>query len=266
MSDLADRIRTAGEQVDAGYDVRRTEAVLDGLRAKLRRRRARRLALGSALGILCALAGAFVAVHHRRESPTLATAVNRAALFSLSDGSLVTSMDPSSRLLAKVVSPRLVELELLAGAAHFEVTPNREREFRVRAGRVGVVVVGTKFSVTRQGDLSVVSVQQGSVRVEWERGQQLLHAGERGSFPPFETTAEPAPAREEETPGSEPSMPSVEPPAAQTRPAADWRALANRGDFTAASTSGQLTNCRRRGARPVAVAVVASSTSKPIGT
>jgi FecR protein len=234
MSDLADRVRAIGEQVDAGYDARRTEAALDGLHTKLRRRRARRVAFGSAVGILCVLVGTFAALRHGHERRMQAVVVKPGALFSLSDGSVVMPLDPTSRLVTKSVSPRLVELELLSGSAHFEVAPNREREFRVSAGRVGIVVVGTKFSVERQGERTAVAVQSGRVRVEWERGQQLLDPGERGSFPPFETTRQAVPAQEEESPAGEPDLPAIQPRVAPTRPGADWRALAHRGDFAAA--------------------------------
>jgi transmembrane sensor len=234
MSDLAERARATGEQVDAGYDARRTEAALAGLHGKLRRRRARRIALGSAAGMLCLLAGSLWAVRGWHQSHTQASAARTKALFSLTDGSVVTSVDPASRLLAKTVSPKLVELELVAGSARFEVAPDREREFRVRAGRVGIVVVGTKFQVERHGERTTVSVQAGKVRVAWERGQQLLEPGERGSFPPVETAGEAAPTPAAEAPAPEPEAPSAGPRAAPLHPAPDWRALANRGDFTAA--------------------------------
>jgi transmembrane sensor len=138
--------------------------------------------------------------------------------------------------VAKSVSPKLVELELVAGSAHFDVAPNREREFRVSAGPVEIVVVGTKFSVERQGLRTIVAVESGKVRVAWERGQQLLEPGEWGSFPPFET-AEAAPASAPEAPMPEapmPEAPTVQPSVAPARPGADWRALANHGKFAAA--------------------------------
>jgi len=203
MSDLAERARALGEQVNAGYDARRTEAALAGLHGKLRRRRARRLAFGSAVGVLCLLGGSLWALRSWTGARMQAGGAHTKALFSLTDGSVVTPIDPSSRLLAKTVSPKLVELELVTGSARFEVAPNREREFRVSAGRVGIAVVGTKFSVERQGERTKVAVEAGRVRVAWERGQQLLQAGERGIFPPFETAGGAAPASETEAPARE---------------------------------------------------------------
>ena len=235
MTDLAERVRAMGEQVDAGYDADRTETALAGLRSKLNRRRRRRIALGSAMGMLCLLAGTFWAVRAWHEQRTQAVLKRPEALFALADGSVVMPLDPTSRLVAKSVSPRLVELELVTGSAYFKVAPNREREFRVRAGRVGIVVVGTSFSVERQGERTTVAVQSGKVRVEWERGHQLLVPGERGSFPPLEMATVEAPSRERETPTQEaprPATPTVQPRAVRARP--DWRVVAKRGEFAAA--------------------------------
>lgn len=229
MSDLAERAGAAGRQMDAGYDVARTEAALSGLRLRLRRRRAGRIALGSTLGMVCLVVGtgwALRAWHGGRAR----TAAPPGALFALGDGSVVMPIEPSSRLVAKSVSPGLVELDLVAGSARFEVAPDRKREFRVRAGRVDITVMGTTFSVERHGERTVVAVESGRVRVEWERGQQVLEPGERGSFPPVETAAE---ASGEAAPVPEAEAPTVEPRVASGR-MADWRRLANRGELAAA--------------------------------
>ena len=231
MSDLAERVRAIGEHVDAGYDARQTEAALAGLRAKLHRRRVRRIALGSTMGILCLLTVTFWALRFGQDSRMRTSAGRPEALFALRDGSVVMPLSPTSRLVAKSVSRQLVDLELVAGSAHFDVAPDPEREFRVGAGGVEIVVVGTKFTVERQGERTIVAVESGKVRVTWERGQQLLEPGERGSFPPFET-AQASPARAPETPL--PEAPTVQPRVAPAPPGADWRALANHEKFAAA--------------------------------
>jgi transmembrane sensor len=163
----------------------------------------------------------------------------------------VLPLSPTTRLVAKTVTPRWVEFDLTAGAASFDVVPNPDREFRVSAGRVRVVVVGTQFSVERQGEHAAVSVQRGRVRVEWERGQQLLVAGERGSFPPVESgglgkpsrrdeatddeaTASETNAPQEAPPEAASAAPSIGPRGQPARLAPDWRALARRGDFPGA--------------------------------
>jgi len=234
MSDLAERIRSIGEQIEAGYHPDRTASALAHLHAGLRRRRARRVAAGAVISLLCLVAGTIWVL--ARPRPETAARVSpapalRVAPFSLSDGSIVTPLDQGSLLLAKTISPQLVVMELLSGAADFDVVPNPSREFRVSAGGVVVVVMGTRFVIRRQGERSQVEVQRGRVRVTWERGQQILDPGERGRFPPVEAadaTAEPA---------IEP-VPDAEPPALQSRRPArgevDWRGLAQRGDYRAA--------------------------------
>jgi len=231
MSDLAERARTVGEHVVAGYDVRRTEEALSNLHANLRRRRSRRFALGSTLGVLCLLTGTLAALRPWQSSRTPHLTARPEARFVLTDGSVVTPLDPTSHLVARSVSPRLVVLELQAGSAHFDVTPNREREFRVRAGRVNVLVVGTKFTVERREARTMVAVEGGRVRVQWERGEQLLEPGERGSFPPVENASE---AASDSKPAIEPEVPAERSRIEPRRTETDWRLLANRGEFTAA--------------------------------
>jgi transmembrane sensor len=229
MSDVAERVHALREHVDAEYDGNRTEAALLGLRAECRRRHARRVALAATMGVAIVFGGTMLALRARHGGAP----ARLGALFALDDGSVVMPIEPSSRVLAKTVSAQRVELELVSGSARFDVVPNREREFRVRAGRVDVVVVGTRFSVERQGERTAVVVEGGRVRVEWERGQQVLEPGERGSFPPFETTVLP-PSRATESPVVAPDAPPIEPRAAPVRLGTDWRVLANRGEFAAA--------------------------------
>jgi transmembrane sensor len=234
MSDLAERLRAIGEHVDAGYDAGRTEAALARVRSKLQRRRATRIAVGSAATALCLAAGGFWAArgHHDHRSTPVPLVPQAEALFALGDGSVVTPLNPASRVVAKTVSDRWVELELVSGSAHFDVAPNRERTFRVDAGRVGITVVGTKFSVERQGERTAVAVQAGKVRVAWERGEQLLNPGERGVFPPFEMAVELTPPQGPVAGASEspPAQPRVAPP----RRAADSRGTAEHGEGAAA--------------------------------
>lgn len=230
MSDLANRVRAIGERIDAGYHERRTEAALAGLLLELRRRRARRFAAASAVGALCLIAGAYAVVRHH-QGRTRALVAKPGALFALSDGSVVTPLDPTTRLVAKTVSPGLVELELLVGSAHFEVAPNRARTFRVSAGEVAVEVVGTKFSVERLGKQTAVAVQSGRVRIAWARGQQVLDPGERGIFPPFEPALVAGPPAEPVQAAPNPVAPTIRPQAAPVRATGDWRVPAQRGDW-----------------------------------
>jgi transmembrane sensor len=231
MSDLSEHVRSVAEQVDAGYDAERTATALERLHAGLRRRRARRVLYGSLAGALCVLAVVFYSLRPPREVAKLSVPPQAEVLFSLSDGSTVTAMDRGGRVVTRSVSPHRVELDLVAGSAQFEVTPDQEREFRVNAGRVAVVVLGTKFAVSLREDHTRIEVQRGRVCVDWERGQQILAQGERGIFPPVEAqTGLPA------GPGSDGEIekPLAPPPPVFARAGADWRTLARRGDFTSA--------------------------------
>lgn len=234
MSDLAERVRSIGEQIESDYDSDRTASALADLHAGLRRRRARRVAAGVAISLLCLVAGSLWVLARPRPEVAMRFSpmtVPHAVPFSLTDGSIVTPLDQSSRLVAKTISPNLVVLELLSGAADFDVVPDASREFRVLVGRVVVVVMGTRFVIGRQGERARVEVQRGRVRVTWELGQQILDPGERGLFPPVEVGGEMA------EPVLEP-VPAAESPPAQSRrrvrAEADWRTLAQRAEYKAA--------------------------------
>ena len=64
-------------------------------------------------------------------------------------------------------------------------------------GEVTVTVVGTVFTVDRVADRIGVSVERGTVRVDWKVGAQELHAGENGWFPPVQIRTPPAESRTE---------------------------------------------------------------------
>jgi transmembrane sensor len=112
-------------------------------------------------------------------------------------------------------STRRTRVQLRRGAVRFEVTHNG-REFRVEAGPVTVIVVGTAFTVERTPAGTRVAVQRGRVRVEGPGTRVELGMGESRWFG-ADTAEAPAPAV---------------PAAAPTRPApARWQALARRGDY-----------------------------------
>jgi transmembrane sensor len=101
---------------------------------------------------------------------------------------------------AGAVEPGRVDAELARGGATFEVVRDPARRFRVQAGDVAVEVLGTRFTVERLGERARVAVERGRVRVSWPSGSSELGAGESALFPP-------------------------EPPIA------DWRRLADEGDY-----------------------------------
>lgn len=92
------------------------------------------------------------------------------ATLSMPDGSRLT-MNTATRLrTALTPSSRIVWLD--EGEAHFEVARDARRPFVVQAGEQRVTVLGTRFSVRRDGARLRVSVLEGRVRVQPERHQR----------------------------------------------------------------------------------------------
>jgi transmembrane sensor len=204
--ELLQRIARAGAALDPDLTDRDVERVVQGAARRRRRRTGTRAALAAtALG---AFAVAFAAVvhllpRHGPASPQVAGAMG--APLRLHDGSLATPLEPDSALALVGESPERVELALRRGGARFEVVPSpSKRVFSVKAGDVTVTVLGTVFTVERVADRIGVTVERGTVRVDWKIGTRLLHKGESGWFPPLlvgsgDPAAAPAP-REPERP------------------------------------------------------------------
>lgn len=98
---------------------------------------------------------------------------------SIADGCDV-DLSPGARVEVQHADAHEVSVLLQRGAADFDVRHDPRRVFRVRAGSVEVVDLGTRFRVDRSAaDDVIVSVQEGAVRVEREgRTAAELHAGE----------------------------------------------------------------------------------------
>jgi transmembrane sensor len=143
--------------------------------------------------------------------------------FSLPDGSRVSLLGIGSRVEVVEQSAKVVRTQLGAGAAHFDVRRDPARVFEVDSGDVTVRVLGTAFSLTREGSFTRVVVERGSVRVAWTGGEAFLSAGQAGLYPPPSGAATPAPVA------------SAEPLANPATNAADeangWRKLAKRGAY-----------------------------------
>lgn len=128
---------------------------------------------------------------------------------ALADGSNV-ELAPNSRLVVRNDHAEHVALDLDRGRGHFEVTPNEERNFEVRAHGVVVRVVGTAFDVsalqTHDGRRVSVVVDHGIVEVRRADDPGVVHrltAGEQWSAlvdgtsdaaPAPVTSADPAPS------------------------------------------------------------------------
>ncbi|KQS02236.1 hypothetical protein ASG11_15825 [Sphingomonas sp. Leaf357] len=94
----------------------------------------------------------------------VATGVGMRQQVRLADGSAVT-VNTASRMRA-AISQGARRVWLDRGEAYFEVAHDRRHPFTVFAGGRKVTVLGTKFSVRRDGDTVTVAVAEGRVRVE----------------------------------------------------------------------------------------------------
>ncbi|MDT9598748.1 FecR family protein [Sphingosinicella rhizophila] len=92
------------------------------------------------------------------------TTVGGRRMVGLNDGSRM-ELNTASAVRAAVGTERR-EIWLDRGEAYFEVAHDRTRPFIVHAGGRQVTVLGTKFSVRRDGDKVIVSVLEGRVRVD----------------------------------------------------------------------------------------------------
>jgi transmembrane sensor len=195
------RLRRHLDAALTGPDV---ERLVRGAAERRQRRRTRRtLAAGLVLGAAATVAVATVlrlsAVGSETVSlpppPRSSVAVPHAASsagslerIALRDDSRAIPLEPGTRVAVDEDSPERVRLRLDRGRARFEVTRRAERAFSVRAGSVTVTVIGTTFGVELVADRVGVSVEKGSVEVDWGVGQKRLVAGERGWFPPLVVT------------------------------------------------------------------------------
>lgn len=93
------------------------------------------------------------------------TATGETRAVDLPDGTRV-HLDSGSALAVDFSESRR-GVALLSGQAFFEVTPNPERPFMVKAEEVEVTVTGTAFDVRLDRDTVTVEVQSGSVLTEY---------------------------------------------------------------------------------------------------
>jgi transmembrane sensor len=222
---LADRLAHASRHIDAGFDPNDVERGLASLEKRIVvRRRAKQGAIAAA----AVTAAVLLSIQWRaRETQPLAAAPSNVRTPAASvqqplttrDGSVATPLDAQAHLQLLSDAPNDVSFELLSGQAHFEVTRNSKRRYRVAAGPVEVEVLGTAFEVERRPGSARVHVEHGVVRVRFGRDSATLRAGESGVFPPESASQA---TREVAT---------AEPEAQPTKPLQreQWRALARAG-------------------------------------
>lgn len=138
--------------------------------------------------------------------------------FALTDGSRVSLLGTGSRVDVLQQTPVLVRAQLSAGSARFDVRHDEARVFEVESGDVKVRVLGTAFSMVREGAFTRVNVERGAVRVQWAGGEALLSAGQGGSYPPVVATRASA-------------EPLGELASGVAEEATSWRKLAGRGAY-----------------------------------
>ena len=147
------------------------------------RGRWRFLAWAGAVGVVGALA-LFVSVQRTRVATQTVPASIEATAAGHAHASIAAGCEvdlmPGARIVVEHADPHEVAVLLQRGAADFDVSHDPQRVFRVRAGSVEIVDLGTRFHVDRSAtDDVTVSVQEGAVRVERDgRAATELHAGE----------------------------------------------------------------------------------------
>lgn len=232
-ADLMNRIEAAKGHVGVSWTDERASAVGRGM---MRRKRRRELVRASAVG-LAAISAVILAIFgsrgllFRRTSPVASASASSApAILALSEGSVVTPVDPSSQVRAVEVSATRVVVQVAAGAARFDVARNPQRVFRVEAGKVAVEVLGTSFVVERlESEQARVTVERGRVRVSWEGSAVELGAGEQGVFP--RPAQQPVPSASASASSSPAGAVPTTAPAVSAPKAASWRTLAQEGEF-----------------------------------
>lgn len=175
---------------------------LEAARRPAPRWRAPALAAAAALLVVAGVA----ALTLRKAQPELvagqALQAEGATVAQLPDGSKVElSLGAGVQLASSAAE--LIEIQLSRGTATFDVVKRPTRRFVVRVDDVSVVVVGTRFTVKRDGaDAVEVTVERGLVDVSAQGMVKRLGAGEQWRGHAVDTKA----------PGEEAAEPIIEGP------------------------------------------------------
>jgi transmembrane sensor len=191
MSDeILQKIAQAGRRMDPGLSERDVDRLVAGAakRRRIRRTRRRMVAGGSALVLIAVL---FAYSRGLVFSPTAGPVVHPAPsqtslrVLRLADGSSATAIDSGTELVIVEDGNEHAVVSLARGRGRFNVMPRPQRVFLVHAGNVTVTVLGTLFTVERVADRVGITVETGTVRVEWTGGAALLQEGGTGWYPPL---------------------------------------------------------------------------------
>jgi transmembrane sensor len=222
---------TAAARVHVEWSEDRARAVERSMFARKRRRTQIKgtLAVLGAVLVVLGFGLAWKRLHVEKPVPQAVNpAVGEGETITFADGSVAAPLDKTSLLKSKEVTASKIDVELVKGSAHFEVSKNPARVFRVEAGNITVEVLGTGFTVERLGDGARVAVEHGRVKVQWGAGSTILGDGQGSTFPP----AAPTTSTTVTAIGTDvPPAPSVVAPVASAASKATWKALAHDGEF-----------------------------------
>ncbi|MGP0170479.1 FecR family protein [Pseudomonas sp. NCHU5208] len=175
---LAQRTWAALGRLPTGSVAPRRAAPVAPVAAPRARRPARLRRWGAAACLALLLGGLGLSQGERLLLPLLAdqrTAVGEVRSLTLEDGSEVT-LDSASAIRLDYSSDQR-RVELLAGAAIFQVAPQAERPFVVAAAGGSVQALGTRFLVQREADGTQVGVLEHAVQVSAAGEQRRLEEG-----------------------------------------------------------------------------------------
>jgi transmembrane sensor len=139
-----------------------------------RRSSGRRL-LAAAAAFVLAVSTSFSGVGFLWSGDVVSTPQGERRTSRLDDGSWVT-LDAGTVIRVRLYAHRR-DVELVRGQARFDVAPDPERPFRVRAGGQNITALGTIFTVDRGSDSVEVTLLEGRVAVA--AGRSIAQGGER---------------------------------------------------------------------------------------
>jgi transmembrane sensor len=239
MSDLANKVGRARDNIDVRWDDERAKRIAQGAQALVRRQRRTRIAAAALVLIIGAGAGAFALASRQ---PVV---VRDALVVQFSDGSTARRADAATVVTETSTAPELEVVQLSNGAATFDVVRNPARVFRVQVANVTVEVLGTHFLVERRDASAWVTVESGRVRVTSVQGVVELHTGDRQEFPFALAAAQATGGAAALEPAAVESVPAVKAPlhkspsrhggtSAHGSPTSRWQVLAEDGDYDGA--------------------------------
>lgn len=126
-----------------------------------------RAAAGLSLAVLAAVLVVADFGGGEQATQRYATERGQREMVALADGSRLTLNTATQ--LRTAVTPQAREVWLDQGEAFFDIAHDAKRPFVVHAGRQTVTVLGTKFSLFREGDKLRVAVLEGRVQVKAPR-------------------------------------------------------------------------------------------------